>query len=99
MVKIDENKEALACIQMTVNDYDKAMATPPGEDPKDVPRGVRAAAEERGHWKLGSPDKQTTTHQVEQDLGLSGIKFHKRVREYLQLLVSTEEVIGTTVKV
>ncbi|KAF8584403.1 hypothetical protein K439DRAFT_1646930 [Ramaria rubella] len=64
MVTIDENQEAVACIQMAVDAYDMAAkeeAAEIGRDekPKDTPSAPV------GHWKLGSPDKHTTVKQIE----------------------------------
>jgi hypothetical protein len=64
MVRIDENQEAIACIRMDIDAADAELKSQAIE--VDAVRQDQQTAQVlQGHWKLGSPQKHTTTKHIE----------------------------------
>jgi hypothetical protein len=105
MVRIDENQEAIACIRMDIDAADAELKIQAIEvdatELKEVRRDQQTAQVLQGHWKLGSPQKHTTTKHVEakfeNDRAFRG--FQKNLFAYLHKNLPGEKISGIPLKV
>ena len=65
MAQIDENHEAVACIWMAVNGADAELkALEETDNEYKLQRNTKVVTSQ-AHWKLGSPEKPSTTKDIE----------------------------------
>ena len=102
MACIDENQEAIACIRMDVDAADAKLKAK--EDQEDIEDNTRIHLEKQAtpqdHWRFGSPEKKTTTIQVETAFKTipAFVGFQRKLFTYLQQALG-EKIRGTPLKV
>ncbi|KAF8523994.1 hypothetical protein JB92DRAFT_2827152 [Gautieria morchelliformis] len=102
MTRIDENQEAIARIRMAIDAYEKELKdrNAEAEEEKKAQHNTQAA-QPQGHWKLGSPEKHTTSMKLEESNKGNMVfqNFHKNLLGFLWHIFPEDNLDSMPMKV
>ncbi|KAF8522668.1 hypothetical protein JB92DRAFT_2827536 [Gautieria morchelliformis] len=102
MTRIDENQEAIARIRMAIDAYEKELKdrNAEAEEEKKAQHNTQAA-QPQGHWKLGSPEKHTTSMKLEESNKGNMVfqNFHKNLLGFLRHIFPEDNLDSMPTKV